>query len=74
MKAIVTKFIPQTNTKPHRIRASAEGVYLVLSGTDHLEAARALASKMNWKGKVAEGGMPDGTSRVFVFIDKVEEF
>jgi hypothetical protein len=79
MKAILTKVLPCTNTKPTRIKAYAEGGNsLVLSwsecddagrnqGEAHLYAASALAKKMNWPVDLIGGGTPEGWC--FVFAD-----
>lgn len=79
MKAILTKIIPCTNTKPTRIKAYTEGGnHLTLSwsccdtdgrtqGQAHLYAARQLAKKMHWSDQLLGGGTPEGY--VFVFAD-----
>ncbi len=79
MKAILTKVLPCTNTKPTRIKAYTEGGnQQVLSwsecdsddrtqGQAHLYAAQALADKMHWPGALIGGGIPDGYC--FVFAD-----
>jgi len=79
MKAILTKIIPCTNTKPTRIKAYTEGgnsIILLWSmcddegrnqGQAHLYAAQALAKKMRWSGDLIGGGTPEGYC--FVFAD-----
>jgi len=80
MKAILTKIIPCTNTKPTRIKAYTEGGNsLTLSwstceregrhetGQGHLYAAQQLATKMNWSTDLLGGGTPEGYA--FVFAD-----
>ena len=79
MKAILTKCIPCTNTKPTRIKAYTEGgnsLTLSSSGCEenqrtqgeaHLYAAEQLALKMGWPGLLIGGGTPDGYC--FVFAD-----
>ncbi len=74
MKAICTRYIPATDTKGARIRASAEGVRSVTishwSADDpHLEAALTLARKYGWSGTLVRGGLPDGRGDCFVFTD-----
>ena len=80
MKAILTKYIPATNTKPSRIKAyTSDGNQLTVSygsctrdgNSDtafmHMHAAEKLQQKMNWKGKLIGGGTPTGYA--FVFTD-----
>ena len=79
MKAILTKILPCTDTKPTRIKAYTEGGNaLILSwsacdtadrtqGEGHLYAAQQLATKMNWSTDLIGGGTPDGYA--FVFAD-----
>jgi hypothetical protein len=67
MKAIRTKFIPATNTKPARISATAEGGNRVVVSYDHegtqeqahAQAALALCAKMGWTGALVAGGLED---------------
>lgn len=77
MKAIQTKYLPFTNTKPSRIIAKAEGVTsltLTCSAldewrtenklehiTNHQAAARLLAVRYGWSTTFVSGGLPDGT-------------
>jgi len=76
MQAIVTRCIGATNYKPARIRATACAGSLIMSrpieadsdDAVHYAAARALCARFGWHGTLACGGMPDGRSRVFVFI------
>ena len=80
MKAILTKVIPCTNTKPTRVKAYTEGGNSIIvswsecdadgrndQGHAHLYAAYKLAKKMNWPGTLLGGGTPDGYA--FVFTD-----
>ena len=74
MKAIVTKYIPATNTLPSRVKAKAEGVpAIVISYGKHLyphkEAALTLCRKYGWGEDIIGGGMPDQTGEGFVFAD-----
>ena len=76
MKAIVTKYIPATNTKPSRVKAKAEGVpAIVISYGKHLyphkEAALTLCRKYGWGEDIIGGGMPDQTGECFVFLDRI---
>lgn len=74
MKSIATKFLPATNFRGSRIKASAEGVapltisYPHDSSEPHATAARALAQRMGWHGTMIEGGAADGKGSVFVFV------
>jgi hypothetical protein len=82
MKAITTKYIPPTNTKPALIKAKAKGVApLIMSystaedlagnrgGTEaaHKAAALALRDRMDWAGDLIGGGLPDQSGYCFVF-------
>ena len=74
MKAICTRYIPATDTKGARIRASAEGVRSIFishwsADDSHLEAALTLARKYGWTGTLVRGGLPDGRGDCFVFIN-----
>ena len=72
MKAIVTKYLPATNLHGARIKASAEGVaslvipYPCDKETPFAVAAVALCQRMNWRGHLIGGVLPDGRE-VFVF-------
>lgn len=77
MKAILTKVIPCTNTKPTRIKAYTEGGNSLMvswsecddcqrtQGQAHMYAARKLADKMKWGGKLIGGGTVEGYCFVF---------
>ncbi len=72
MKAIITKYLPFTNTKPSRIKASAEGVesltltlnWLETNGlpqdSPHITAAKIFAVDHHWPTNLASGGLPSG--------------
>jgi len=75
MQAITTKYLPATNTKPSRYKAtSASGLSVTLS-TDHSldsdgnheAAAQALCAKMGWHGRLIHGGTKE--AEIFVFDD-----
>ena len=71
MKAIQTKYIPATDTKPSRIKATAEGGHsLTITGNEHERAAKALVEKMHWgQGcRLVGGSLPDG-SMAWVFVE-----
>jgi len=73
MQAIETKYLPATNTRGSRIKAtSASGLSVTvpypheLSGMEcHWEAARALIAKLGWGGAEYVGG---GTRDGYVFV------
>lgn len=76
-KAIHTKYLPFTNTKPSRIKASAEGVksetwtcceldnIRVKDGLEHITnhqcAALIFATLHKWSTDLASGGLADGS-------------
>lgn len=73
MKAIVVKYIGATNTRPSRLKATAEGVPSITRGYDYASddhgkrrIAQDLCDKYKWKGELIEGGLPNGDT-VFVF-------
>ena len=77
MKAIITKKLPFTSTKPTRIKASdLDGNSVTVpyddalrwsTGETHIPAARALCEKMGWHGKLAQGSL--GGDYVFVWVE-----
>ena len=75
-QAIVTQIIGATNYKPARIRAKACGGTIIKSipiesesdDWTHAWAARQLCVRFGWHGRLVCGGMPDGRTRVFVFV------
>lgn len=77
MKAITTKYIPMTNTRGPKIKATAEGVkpmtipdiYAAGSDYGHKLAALALCKRMNWGENLIGGGLPDTSGNVYVFAD-----
>lgn len=77
MQAIITKFIPATNTLGARIKATAYRGSVTV-GYDHGEsadenhkrAAMKLAAKLGWPEEGWTGGdMPDGRGSAFVLSD-----
>lgn len=79
MKAIVTKYHGPSNVKGSRYSATAEGGNRIIQSADgrigseenHAAAAIALCHKLNWRGELVSGCLPNGDT-VFVFtgIDK----
>ena len=79
MKAILTKFISQTNHKPARIKAyDSVGNSILVSWDEatnndrrheeaYLYAAKQLAIKMGWSTNLLGGGTKEGYA--FVFAD-----
>lgn len=79
MKAILVKYLPPTNVKGSRIKASAEGIPSITRPYDHAEndggrrkVAEELANKYGWltprNGRLIEGGLPNGDC-AFVFAN-----
>ncbi len=80
MKAILTTYIPVTNTRPNRVKAKAEGVPAVIITwnssleleENHKAAALALCAKYDWlkdgKHELAGGGLPNQRGYAFVFV------
>lgn len=72
MKAIQTRFLPFTSTKPARIKASAGGVPSITASVEslrlagnglddpHITAAKALCRKYDWPETLASGVLPGG--------------
>jgi hypothetical protein len=87
MKAITTKYIPATNTKPARIKAKAEGVAAItysygklegmLPGTNtddtYKKAAELYIAANGWSGDLIGGGLPDQSGYCFVFSPARQE-
>ena len=72
--AIFVKYIPATNTKPSRLKATANGNSITIpysydkSGCDlFATAAEALCKKMDWPGNLIGGELDNGY--VFVFTE-----
>ena len=70
-QAIVTKYLPATDRRGARMKASAFGgsvtVPYAYEGGESWRAALALIRKMGWpETGWTEGGMPDGQCMVFV--------
>jgi len=76
MKAIVTKYLPATNTKPSRVKAKAEGVSAITISYNSYddpqrEAALTLCRKYKWGEDIVGGGLPDQTGECFVFVGEM---
>ena len=75
MKAIIVKYLPATNTKGSRLKASAEGVKSIIKGFDYkyndggtLQIAQELCRKYNWGTNLVIGQLPSGDD-VFCFAE-----
>jgi hypothetical protein len=73
MQAIVTKYLPSTDTKGARIKATAEAGSVTISYPHelsgqavHRAAAQALADKFNWPCKYLGAALPNNGGHVFV--------
>ena len=79
MKAIETKYLPCTNHKSSRIRATAEGGNSFTESYDHelnpdenhARAAIALAKKLGWAGEFVRGHTARGCVFVFAHDDRI---
>lgn len=78
MKAIVTKYHGPTNTQGTRISASVEGHrvtvardYSLNADENHAAAAMALKHKLEWRGKMVGGTLPNG-DMAWVFKSDIE--
>ena len=76
MKAILTKYLGPTNTKPSRMKAiEPDGNYIVINWNhelsqyeNHERAAKELMKKMNWDNDIIGGVLKN--NYVFVMIRK----
>lgn len=73
MKAIITKYVPPTNYRGSKVKASEERQSVTLdwsselnSDENHQAAAKALCAKMNWHGRLVMGGMEKFNVHCFV--------
>lgn len=73
VQAIVTKFLPVTNRRGSRVKATAAAGSVTLNWEhglnierNHAAAAKALAEKFGWRGDWYGGGMPDAHSFVWI--------
>jgi hypothetical protein len=76
-QAIVTKYLPVTNSRPSRVKATcdagsviAEWDHALNIDQNHARAAEKLADKFGWKGAWYQGAMPRGAGGfAFVCVD-----
>jgi hypothetical protein len=73
MQAIITKYLPPTNSRGARIKATAAAGSVTVpfnyEGEEYETAARALCDKLGWTFNHCGGGLPDG-SMVWVQMPK----
>lgn len=81
MKSILVKYLPATNRKGSRLKASdCDNNSVIISKPDHtqkgeethFEATKALCEKMNWHGNLICGWL--GNSSVWTFTDHAKTF
>lgn len=79
MKAILTRSLPATATRPARIKATdLDGNSITAPGYGrgvedaHDHAALALCVKMNWPGDLIRGWIDTGAVYVFAHSDRVK--
>ncbi len=78
MQAIATKYLPATNTRGSRIKATCKGGSVTIGYPHelptgepcHRAAANALCHKMGWTGSLVSGGV--GNNYVFCFTNAPE--
>ena len=78
MQAILTKFLPATNHKGSRIKATAAGGASITIDYSsnlnieeaHTEAAYALMNKMGWPNQLVSGGTKEGFAFVMLPLVK----
>jgi len=81
MQAIVTKYLPATDTKGSRIKATCEGGSVTIGYPHelhqgqpaHRAAAQALAAKFNWPYKYLGAALPRNAGYVFVPVHSWSE-
>ena len=80
MQAIVTKYLPPSNIRGARIKATAEAGSVTISyphelrgQSCHRAAAQALADKFGWKYAYLGGALPGRAKYVFVPVHPFSE-
>lgn len=75
-QAIETKYLPATNNRGSRIKATAWAGSVTVpydhalnADDNHAAAALALRYKMGWQGKFAQGGNAKGNGYYFVNVE-----
>jgi hypothetical protein len=77
MQAIVTKYLPATNVRGSRVKASCQAKSIIRSwdnslnaDQNHMAAAKELATMLGWNyGDWVGGWPPDGKGSVWVCTD-----
>lgn len=74
-QAITTKYIPMTNTRQSRVKATSQAGSVIVRWNydlnveeNHRAAALALAAKFDWQGPWCAGALPDGQGYAFVCL------
>lgn len=84
MKAIVTKFVPATNTRGAHVSAVVEYLgrrhrrtypwqHELNADENHAHAAQSIATDLKWYGTLIEGALPDGKSYAWVFTHGINQ-
>lgn len=80
-QAIVTKYLPPSNYRGARVKATAAAGsvtvhwdYGLSDNQNHAKAAEELARKFGWTGRYVGGGMPKGDGNVYVCVGSGDEF
>jgi hypothetical protein len=79
MQAILTKYLPSTNSRGSRVKAYCQAGEITVPWEyigyeeEHDRAARALAKKLEWDdkkvyGRMVGGALPDGSGNCYVFV------
>lgn len=77
LQSITTKFIGPSNVRGSRIKATSTSGKSVIVSYDHAldseenhhRAAKMLAHKLGWKGRMVAGSASGGKGNVYVFVD-----
>jgi len=75
LQAIITKYIGPTNTRPGRVKATAEAGSVTVEWEhglsidgNHARAAKALRDKFNWQGRMVGGHLPQKNPHHMCFV------
>lgn len=81
VQAITTKFLPGTEWRGSRVKATAAAGSVILNWEhglnierNHAAAAKALAEKFGWRGNWHGGGLPDARSFVWICVADAPAF
>jgi hypothetical protein len=74
-EAIVTKYLPATNTKGARVKAECDAMSVTLPwdhskthGANHDAAVETLIEKMGWTGRWAVASLPGSFKHSLVYV------